>query len=48
MLDARLIGGIEWEIHVEFDLDRAGAYNVPFSSLISAATQRNMNMPGGS
>jgi multidrug efflux pump len=33
---------------VEFDLDRVGAYNVPFSSLINAVTKSNVNMPGGS
>jgi multidrug efflux pump len=48
VLDARLTGGLEREIHVEFDLDRVGAYNVPFSSLINAVTQSNVNMPGGS
>jgi multidrug efflux pump len=47
-LDARLSGGLEREIHVEFDLDRVGAYNVPFSSLINAVTRSNVNMPGGS
>jgi len=48
VLDARLSGGLEREIHVEFDIDRVGAYNVPFSSLIAAVTQSNVNMPGGS
>jgi CzcA family heavy metal efflux pump len=48
VLDARLTGGLEREIHVEFDLDRVGAYNVPFSSLISSVTRSNVNMPGGS
>jgi multidrug efflux pump len=48
VLDARLSGGLEREIHVEFDLDRVGAYNVPFSSLINAVTRSNVNMPGGS
>jgi len=48
VLDARLSGGLEREIHVEFDLDRVGAYNVPFSSLISAVARSNVNMPGGS
>ena len=41
-------GGLEREIRVEFDLDRIRAYNVPFSSLIQAVTQGNVNMPGGS
>jgi multidrug efflux pump len=48
VLDARVTGGLEREIHVEFDLDRVGAYNVPFSSLVSAVTKSNVNMPGGS
>ena len=48
VLDARLRGGLEREIHVEFDLDRVGAYRVPFSSLINAVTRSNVNMPGGS
>ncbi|MCF8127638.1 MAG: efflux RND transporter permease subunit [Deltaproteobacteria bacterium] len=48
VLDARLSGGLEREIHVEFDLDRVGAYRVPFSSLINAVTKSNVNMPGGS
>ncbi len=41
-------GGLEREIRVEFDLDRIRAYNVPFSSLIQAVTQSNVNMPSGS
>jgi multidrug efflux pump len=48
VLDASISGGLEREIHVEFDLDRVGAYNVPFSSMISAVTKGNVNMPGGS
>jgi multidrug efflux pump len=48
VLDAILTGGLEREIHVEFDLDRVGAYNVPFSSLINSVTRSNVNMPGGS
>ena len=48
VLDARLIGGLEREIHVEFDLDRVGAYNVPFSALVDSVQKGNVNMPGGS
>jgi len=48
VLEARLTGGIERAIYVEFDLDRVGAYNVPFSSLINAVSKSNVNMPGGS
>jgi multidrug efflux pump subunit AcrB len=48
VLEARITGGLEREIHVEFDLDRVRAYNVPFSSIINSVTQSNVNMPGGS
>jgi len=48
VLEARISGGLEREIHVEFDLDRVGAYNVPFSSIINSVTRSNVNMPGGS
>lgn len=48
VLEGRVTGGLEREIHVEFDLDRVAAYNVPFSSLVSAVERGNVNMPGGS
>jgi len=48
VLEGRLTGGLDREIHVEFDLDRVAAYNVPFSSLINAVQKGNVNMPGGS
>jgi CzcA family heavy metal efflux pump len=48
VLEARSTGGLEREIHVEFDLDRVRAYNVPFSSIVSSLIQSNVNMPGGS
>ena len=48
VLEARLTGGLEREIHVEFDLDRVRAYNVPFSSIVGSVTNSNVNMPGGS
>jgi multidrug efflux pump len=48
VLEARLTGGIERAIQVEFDLDRVAAYNVPFSSLIQSVVRGNVNMPGGS
>jgi CzcA family heavy metal efflux pump len=48
VLEARLTGGLEREIHVEFDLDRVRAYNVPFSSIVGSVTRSNVNMPGGS
>jgi multidrug efflux pump subunit AcrB len=48
VLEAKLTGGLDREIHVEFDLDRVAAYNVPFSGLISSVQKGNINMPGGS
>jgi len=48
VLDVTISGGLEREIHVEFDLDRVAAYNMPFSSLIKSVTESNVNMPGGS
>lgn len=48
VLDARIIGGLEREIHVEFDLDRVASYNVPFTSMLQAVERGNVNMPGGS
>jgi multidrug efflux pump len=48
VLEARITGGLEREIHVEFDLDRVGAYNVPFSSIVGSLTKSNVNMPSGS
>ena len=47
VLDAKIVGGLEREIHVLFDLDRVRAYNVPFSSMIESVVQGNVNMPGG-
>jgi len=48
VLDARIIGGLEREIHVEFDLDRVGAYKVPFAAVLQSVERGNVNMPGGS
>jgi CzcA family heavy metal efflux pump len=48
VLEARITGGLEREVHVEFDLHRVAAYNVPFSSLITAVERGNVNMPSGS
>jgi len=48
VLDARIIGGLEREIHVEFDLDRVGAYKVPFTTMLQSVERGNVNMPGGS
>ncbi|WP_415712781.1 efflux RND transporter permease subunit [Maridesulfovibrio sp.] len=48
VLDAKIIGGLEREIHVEFDMDRVAFYNIPLSSLLNAVKNANVNTPGGS
>jgi multidrug efflux pump subunit AcrB len=48
VLDAVIVGGLEREIHVEFDIDRVAFYGMPFSSLLSAVENSNVNVPGGS
>lgn len=48
VLEAKIVGGLEREIHVLFDLDRVAFYNVPFSSLLSSVERGNVNQPGGS
>jgi len=48
VLEAEMSGGLEREIHVELDMDRVAAYNVPFSALIGAVQRGNVNMPSGS
>lgn len=47
VLDAEIVGGLEREIHVLFDLDRVEFYNMPVQSVITALSQGNVNMPGG-
>ncbi len=48
VLDAEILGGLEREIHVLFDLDRVAFYRMPFSSLLTAVEEGNVNVPGGS
>lgn len=48
VLKAEIVGGLEREIHVEFDLNRVRSYNVPFSTLVGAVRDANVNMPSGS
>lgn len=47
VLDAEIVGGLEREIHVLFDLERLAAYRIPVSSLVAAVERNNVNMPGG-
>nr|WP_287411118.1 efflux RND transporter permease subunit [Pseudodesulfovibrio sp.] len=48
VLEAKIIGGLEREIHVEFDMDRVAFYNIPLSSLLKSVSNANVNTPGGS
>lgn len=48
VLDADVIGGLDREIHVEFDMDRVDYYNIPVSSLLDSLSSANVNTPGGS
>jgi CzcA family heavy metal efflux pump len=48
VLDAKIIGGLEREIHVEIDLDRVAFYNIPLSNLLNSVRNANVNTPGGS
>lgn len=48
VLDAKIIGGLEREIHVEFDMDRVAFYNIPLSNLLNSVKNANVNTPGGS
>ncbi len=48
VLEAKVIGGLEREIHVEFDMVRLDYYGIPLSSLLDSLKKANVNMPGGS
>lgn len=48
VLEAKVIGGLEREIHVEFDMGRLDYYGLPLSSLLDSLGKANVNMPGGS
>ncbi|MBU1002814.1 MAG: efflux RND transporter permease subunit [Proteobacteria bacterium] len=47
VLDAVIVGGLEREIHVLFDLDRVAFYRMPVDSLLAAVQEANVNVPGG-
>ncbi|MDI6793569.1 MAG: efflux RND transporter permease subunit [bacterium] len=48
VLDVQIIGGLEREIRVEFDMDRVASYRIPFNEIIASVRQGNVNLPGGS
>lgn len=48
VLGTDIIGGLEREIHIEFDLDRVTAYQIPFTTILASVEKNNVNLPGGS
>jgi len=48
VLTSTVLGGLEREIHVEFDPDRLVAYGLSASDVIAAVKANNLNTPGGS
>jgi len=47
VLDAAVVGGLEREIHVEFDPDRLISYGLSASQVIQTVAASNQNTPGG-
>lgn len=47
VLEATVVGGLEREIHIEFDPDRLVAYGLSASEVIAAVRANNQNTPGG-
>ncbi len=47
ILEAEIVGGLEREIHVLFDMDRVAFYEIPFASLLDSISNNNVNTPGG-
>ncbi|MGE4553303.1 MAG: efflux RND transporter permease subunit [Desulfovibrionaceae bacterium] len=48
VLDAEVVGGLEREIHVLFDMDRVRFYDMPLQEILTSVENANVNMPGGS
>jgi CzcA family heavy metal efflux pump len=47
VLDAQIVGGLEREIHVEFNPDRLAAYKLSANEVIVQMMANNLNTPGG-
>lgn len=48
VLEAKIVGGREREIRVEYDQDRLAAYGLVMSQVVQTVSRNNQNMPGGS
>jgi multidrug efflux pump len=48
VLAAKLVGGLEREIRVEFDQDRLSSYGLTLSNVVQTVQNNNKNMPAGS
>ncbi|MCL5026181.1 MAG: efflux RND transporter permease subunit [Chloroflexi bacterium] len=42
-----IAGGLEREIHVDLDLNRVRAHNIPVQQIVGAIKAENLNLPGG-
>lgn len=47
VLDAKLLGGLEREIRVEFDQDRLSSYGLTLSNVVQTVQNNNKNVPAG-
>lgn len=47
VLEAKVVGGREREIRIEFDQDRLASYGLTMSSIIQTVRNNNQNIPGG-
>jgi multidrug efflux pump subunit AcrB len=48
VLEVRLSGGLEREVHVDVDLAKLKFYDVSFSDVVDAISEENVTIPGGS
>jgi multidrug efflux pump len=47
VLEAKVVGGREREIRIEFDQDRLASYGLTMSSIVQTVQNNNQNIPGG-
>jgi len=48
VLDVKISGGLEREVKIDVDINKLNHYNVRFDDIISAVTDENKTIPGGS
>ena len=47
ILDVKINGGLEREVHVDVDMNKLNHYHVRFEDIISAIENENRTIPGG-